>query len=77
MNRKAKKIWDYYFGERMDKAVDALGILIVKADYGNADSRTGWVIDHIRPKHLGGSDELRNLRPLNIRDNCRRQTLKI
>ena len=32
-------------------------------------SKYGWAIDHIRPVALGGSDELRNLRPLHHLNN--------
>ena len=41
-------------------------------DYGNRDSDFGWEIDHIRAVSDGGSDDIRNLRPLYWKTNVTR-----
>ena len=69
INKKAKQVWEHYFGLGLDKTMDAFGLVIAKADYDNENSVFGWYIDHIRPKSYGGGDELSNLRPLSFRNN--------
>ncbi|NIO47899.1 MAG: HNH endonuclease [Candidatus Aminicenantes bacterium] len=41
--------------------------------YGNRDSQYGWEIDHIKLESEGGTDDLRNLRPLQWQNNAARQ----
>lgn len=56
---------------------DACGAWIIRSLYGDASSPFGWEIDHIYPKsklqELGYDekkiDDIRNLRPLNSRNN--------
>lgn len=48
---------------------DACGAWIMRDKYGEAHHIFGWVIDHIYPRCLGGSDVLQNLRPLHYRNN--------
>lgn len=43
---------------------------INRNQYGNRKSDWGWEIDHITPESQGGSDELRNLRPLHWENNA-------
>lgn len=42
--------------------------LIRFGDYGKL-TETGWEVDHIMPVALGGSDHMRNLRPLHWEAN--------
>ena len=48
--------------------VDPYGNLINYNDYGK-HSKTGWQIDHIKPKSKGGSDQLSNLQALQSKKN--------
>lgn len=47
---------------------DDNGNLMYKGSYGKY-SEMGWNVDHKVAQANGGSDNLRNLRPLNSRDN--------
>ncbi len=42
--------------------------IMYKSSYGK-DTEMGWEIDHINPKANGGSDDIRNLQPLNTAKN--------
>ena len=48
---------------------DACNVSIKRSEYGNTNSANGWEIDHIKPKSLGGGDELSNLQPLQWENN--------
>ena len=48
---------------------DACNATIKRGEYGNTNSSNGWEIDHIKPKSLGGSDDLSNLQPLQWENN--------
>lgn len=47
---------------------DAEGNKIRKGSYGT-QGEFGWEIDHKKPVEKGGSDDLRNLRPLHWEEN--------
>ena len=51
---------------------DALGNYIRFADYGNRDSISGWEVDHIIRVSDGGTNDIRNLRPLQWKANVKR-----
>lgn len=53
--------------------MDDCGSLIERKEHGNRNSSYGWEIDHVIPQSLGGGDALSNLRPLNWRNNAKRQ----
>ena len=50
---------------------DVHGNEIHRAAYGDSSSKYGWQTDHIRPKALGGSDDISNLRPVSCRSNAK------
>lgn len=52
---------------------DVYGSLMSRNEYGNRQSTLGWEIDHVIPSSKGGSDDITNLRPLNWKNNARRQ----
>lgn len=47
---------------------DFAGAWIRRDQYG-LSSKFGWVIDHIKPKSMGGNDSLKNLQALHWRNN--------
>ena len=51
---------------------DAYGSPMKRGHYGRTDSDYGWEIDHIIPVKLGGTDDLRNLQPLQWENNRRK-----
>ena len=76
-----QKIWE---GARIEAGYDPeiwrkdfAGAWIRREEFGkNGDF--GWVIDHIKPKSLGGTDDLTNLQPLHWRNNiCKSDSYKI
>lgn len=48
---------------------DYSGAWISRNAYGDKESILGWEIDHIYPKSKGGTDDEKNLRPINWRNN--------
>lgn len=48
---------------------DSSGAWIARFSYGDTESIFGWEIDHVYPISKGGSDDERNLRPINWRNN--------
>jgi len=47
---------------------DATGKEIYKPSYGK-NSEKGWEVDHKKPVDKGGTDNLRNLQPLQTKEN--------
>jgi len=46
---------------------DCLGNLVRYADFGKRNSPFGWELDHIAPRHMGGTTDPENLRVLHWR----------
>lgn len=63
---KARKVAGY---EESMFRKDACGAWIMWDKYGKRDNMLGWVIDHIYPESLGGTNNLHNLRALQYQNN--------
>ena len=50
---------------------DTAGNIIYRPSYGK-DSDMGWEVDHKNPVDRGGSDNLRNLQPLQTEENSQK-----
>ena len=72
MDELLEKVWDKT--EKVDDRnpeiwrKDFAGACIRRDQYGVC-SKYGWVVDHIKPKSLGGDDTLDNLQALHWRNN--------
>jgi 5-methylcytosine-specific restriction endonuclease McrA len=49
--------------------IDASKNIILKDSYGNTNKPGSWDIDHKYPKSKGGTNNIRNLQPLNSHTN--------
>ena len=49
-----------------DARVDEHGHIVLYSHYGRCDSVYGWEIDHRYPTAAGGTDQVANLRALNV-----------
>ncbi|GHU25532.1 hypothetical protein FACS1894172_17890 [Spirochaetia bacterium] len=67
----AMKIWERDYGNAQE-ALDYAGRRMVKSAYGQTTSEVGWDIDHKTPVSKGGSNEMANLRAVNIKTNRER-----
>lgn len=65
-----KSVWIKTVGN-MIEGKDRAGAIINLSQYGNTSSELnkGWEIDHIKPRSLGGSDNINNLRALHWQNN--------
>lgn len=52
-----------------DLRKDVMGQYVHRQAHGDAEHPWGWDVDHIKAIKDGGSNNLDNLRPLNIHDN--------
>ena len=73
MNKKIEQVWEKvsripsYDPDQVRN--DPCGTRIVKQDYGNRSSNSGWEIDHKDPN---GGDQISNLQPLNWKNNVKK-----
>lgn len=51
---------------------DKCGDLIYRSDHGSTADKYGWEIDHIVPVSKNGTDDIRNLQPLQWNNNRRK-----
>ena len=51
---------------------DDYGSCMKKSQHGDRKSKYGWEVDHIKSVADGGTDDLLNLRPLQWKNNVRR-----
>ena len=79
--QQIQSVWDR--GEVVERTnprkwrKDPCGAWICRDHYGNQNSSFGWEIDHITPEAGGGTDDLRNLRPLQWKNQARKKDGKL
>lgn len=73
--KQIQQVWekgDVIPGKDPDRyRIDAYGNEIFRNSYGK-DSPMGWQVDHKHPVSKGGSDQIRNLQPLQSAENKRK-----
>ena len=69
-SKEVEQVWQKTVG-RASQGKDIAGAIISFSQYGNthAELNQGWEIDHIKPRSLGGSDDISNLRALHWQNN--------
>lgn len=79
--KKIQQVWDKGIvvpnNEKKVWRKDKCGAWINRNNYGNRLSQYGWEIDHIKHVSEGGTDELKNLRPLQWENNVATQAGKL
>jgi hypothetical protein len=71
MDNAIRKFWEHEFGPS-EVGSDFAGWEIRKGAYGQSGSRFGWNIDHILPKSVGGTDDIKNLQITHMDTNAER-----
>ena len=68
--KEVEQVWQKTVGS-VSQGQDAAGAIISFSQYGNTHDELnhGWEIDHIKPRALGGSDDIGNLRALHWQNN--------